>query len=357
MSRLLEPGRRLSQESDEWHRSKRRVAETAFTLDSLSFTLPESLEAHEPAEARGIARDGVRLMVTYPDTDSIIHTNFIHFPEFLRAGDVLVVNTSGTINAAIPASCISGEAVELHLSQRLPNEYWVVEARLPSVRGTEPWLTAAPGERLTLPADGVATLLEPYPQERSRSLHPSTGAHENPVSGGTRLWVASVHVEGPLIPYLNRYGSPIRYGYVPRVWPLRFYQTIFSREAGSAEMPSAGRAFTPRVLQALADRGVSLAPILLHTGVASLEANEPPYPEFFRVSAAAARTVNGARSRGGRIVAVGTTAVRALETVATADGTVSPAEWWTDLVITPARGIHTVHALLTGFHEPRASHL
>jgi S-adenosylmethionine:tRNA ribosyltransferase-isomerase len=104
-------------------------------------------------------------------------------------------------------------------------------------------------------------------------------------------------------------------------------------------------------------RGVQVAPLLLHTGVASLESHEPPYAEFYRVPAATARAVNGARAAGRRVVAVGTTAVRALETVTEQSGVAHPGEGWTDLVITPERGLRAVDGLLTGLHEPRATHL
>jgi S-adenosylmethionine:tRNA ribosyltransferase-isomerase len=150
---------------------------------------------------------------------------------------------------------------------------------------------------------------------------------------------------------------PIRYGYVSKPWPLSFYQTVFAGESGSAEMPSAGRAFTHEIVERLKRNGVHIVPITLHTGVSSLEADEPPYPERYRVPELTARTVNSARSRGKRIVAVGTTVVRALETVADTDGDVQSGEGWTDLVITPERGPHAVDAILTGLHEPKASHL
>lgn len=308
--------------------------------EPLAFTLPPRLEAHEPPEARGLARDEVRLMVSYPDDDTIAHTRFTQFAEFLGPGDVLVVNTSATINAAVHAARAGGERMELHLSQRLSAHRWVVELRRFAARGTEPLLDAVPDERVALAAGGTVTLREPY----SRGAAP-------------RLWIASVEVDGDIMRYLERHGFPIRYGYVPRAWPLPYYQTIFAREPGSAEMPSAARAFTPRVLRALGERGIVVAPVLLHTGVSSLESHELPYPERYRVSAETARLVNDARERGGRIVAVGTTAVRALETAAAPDGTVQPAAGWTDLVVTPERGVRAVDGLLTGFHEPRASHL
>ena len=333
--------------------------------EPLSFTLPPSLEAHEPPEARGLRRDEVRLMVSFLDDHEIAHTRFTHFPAFLQKGDVLVVNESATINAALNATRSNGELIELHLSQRLADDRWVVELRRSSARGTEPLLSAEVGERIALAAGGTVELIAPYHPRRHGPRRSDARRSEDATpdrmgdirNDGARLWLASVNVGGDLMRYLDQHGFPIRYGYVPEVWPLSYYQTIFAREPGSAEMPSAGRAFTPRIVQALEASGVSIAPILLHTGVASLEEHEPPYPEFFRVGARTAHMVNAARRGGGRVVAVGTTAVRALETVAISDGTVTPGEGWTDLVITPARGMSVVDGLLTGFHEPRASHL
>ncbi len=126
---------------------------------------------------------------------------------------------------------------------------------------------------------------------------------------------------------------------------------------GSAEMPSAGRPFTPELLTQLMARGVHVVPLILHTGVASPEGHEPPYEEFYRVPVEAARTVNMARTAGKRVVAVGTTVVRALETVADGEGAVHPGQGWTRLVITPQRGLRVVDGLLTGLHEPRITHL
>jgi S-adenosylmethionine:tRNA ribosyltransferase-isomerase len=144
---------------------------------------------------------------------------------------------------------------------------------------------------------------------------------------------------------------------VPERWPIEYYQTVYATEPGSAEMPSAGRAFTPELITALVARGIGIAPLVLHTGVASLESHEPPYEEYFRVPAETARAINAARTAGGRLIAVGTTVVRALETAAEPDGTVHPGEGWTRLVITPQRGVHAIDGILTGWHEPEASHL
>ena len=123
-------------------------------------------------------------------------------------------------------------------------------------------------------------------------------------------------------------------------------------------MPSAARPFTAGLVAELVSRGVQFAPLTLHTGVASAEAHEPPYPERFAVPAATARLVNAARAGGGRVVAVGTTAVRALESAAgRATAWCGAAAGWTDLVVTPERGVRAVDGLLTGLHEPEASHL
>jgi S-adenosylmethionine:tRNA ribosyltransferase-isomerase len=141
-------------------------------------------------------------------------------------------------------------------------------------------------------------------------------------------------------------------------WPIGMYQTVYAGPPGSAEMPSAGRPFSPDVLERLAHRGIGFATLTLHTGVSSLEQHEAPYAEEYTVPAATAAQVRAARAAGGRVIAVGTTVVRALESAASVgQGEVIAAHDWTDLVVTPRRGVRTVDGLLTGLHEPRASHL
>ncbi len=284
-------------------------------------------------------------MVTSGDDERVVHAEFGDLPDFLEAGDVLAINTSGTMNAALEATREDGTPLALHLSTRLQGGLWVVEPRRPGASGaaTEPLRWAKVGEVLRLPAGAKATLLAPYPVE-STSPRP-------------RLWLAVVDLPGPRDEYLDRHGSPIRYGYVREEWPSSYYQTVYATEPGSAEMPSAGRAFTPELITRLVAGGVGFAPLILHTGVASLEEDEPPYEEFYRVPPSSARTVNEAHEQGRRVVAVGTTAVRALETVTDAAGVAHPGEGWTELVITPERGIRSVDAMLTGLHEPRSSHL
>jgi S-adenosylmethionine:tRNA ribosyltransferase-isomerase len=295
----------------------------------LSFSLTTDLEAHEPPEARGLRRDEVRLLVSHYRDDRIDHARFDELPRFLERGDLLVANDSATLPAALTARRRDGTSFALHLSTRLPGGLWVVEPRK-----TVP---AAP-ETVDLPSGGTATLLALY-------------------ADSARLWVARLDTPTPMFEYLTRWGRPISYPYVPDRWSIEMYQTIFADEPGSAEMPSAGRAFSSDVLARLADAGIGFATVTLHTGVASLESHERPYDEPFTVPPATAETVNGARSLGQRVVAVGTTVVRALESATDATGRVIATRGWTDLVITPERGIRVVDGLLTGFHEPEASHL
>jgi S-adenosylmethionine:tRNA ribosyltransferase-isomerase len=310
---------------------------------ALAFELPPRLEAHEPPEARGLARDDVRLMVVTGHDRRIVHARFPDLPGFLDPGDLLVINVSATLAAAIPVRRADGTAFELRLSTPAlgsPGESrWVVELR--SANGTSPFGAVRVGERFLLPAGAYAEIEAPEPF----------------TSASCRLWLARLDLPGPLEDYLRRHGHPIRYGYVPRAWPLETYQNVYALEPGSAEMPSAGRPFTAELVTRLVARGVQIAPLTLHTGVSSPERGEAPYPERYRVPATTARLVNAVRGWGGRIVAVGTTVVRALETVSEPDGTVAAGEGWTNLVVTPERGLRTVEGLLTGWHEPEASHL
>jgi S-adenosylmethionine:tRNA ribosyltransferase-isomerase len=308
------------------------------------FELPSELEAHEPPEARGLRRDEVRLMVSNPRTGSIEHARFADLPRWLGPGDLLVVNTSATVNAALPARTDGALSFELHLSTRLPGGLWSVELRRPGDKASLPYDGAHAGMALRLPANGHVTMLAPYPFSGS-------------LTSRSRLWAAAVDLSEGATTYLERHGQPIRYSYVPRSWPIEMYQTVFANEPGSAEMPSAGRPFTPELVTRLVSRGIEIAPLVLHTGVASLESHEPPFEEYYRVPRQTAARVNAAKRAGGRVIAVGTTVVRALETVTDASGETSPGEGWTDLVIRSDRSLRSVTGLITGLHEPRATHL
>jgi S-adenosylmethionine:tRNA ribosyltransferase-isomerase len=298
-------------------------------MTALDFEVPPELEAHEPAEFRGSGRDDVRMIVSDHATGRVTDTHFRELPDFLRAGDLLVLNTSATLPAALAALRANGDEIALHWSTSLPGGLDVVEPRK---------IEAQAGDVLTLPGGATATLLTPYRDSQ-------------------RLWIARLEIDRPIADYLRRWGRPIRYPYVPRQFPLSAYQTVFARLEGSAEMPSAGRAFTRPMLACLRARGVGIARLVLHTGVASLESHEKPYEEWYEVPQRTAERVREAKRRGGRVIAVGTTVVRALESSVDANGEVVGSRGWTDLVITPERGVKVVDGLLTGLHEPRASHL
>lgn len=328
------------------YKTRDKIDLAATPLDALKFQLPPELEASEPPEARGLARDEVRLLVSDHTTEQISHTLFRQLPDFLAAGDVVVINTSGTLNAAVLGTRADGSAVEMHLSTHLPADLWLVEVRRPDEKASRPFYEATPGETIALPGGASVTLLTAYRSE-----------HRRRAEAKVRLWVATLNLPAPLNDYLTEHGFPIRYGYVTQTWPLEYYQTVYATEPGSAEMPSAGRAFTPELITRLVAKGVQIAPLVLHTGVASLESHEPPYEEFYRVPAETAHIVNAARAAGKRVVAVGTTVVRALETVTNTAGVTHPGEGWTRLVIAPESRLRAVTGLLTGFHEPQASHL
>jgi S-adenosylmethionine:tRNA ribosyltransferase-isomerase len=308
-------------------------------LHPLSFTLPTEQEAPSPPESRGMTRDAVRMLVAHKGDGSLVHSHFSELPRFVDEGDLVVLNTSGTLAAEVDGTGSDGQAVAVHLSTQLPAGLWTVEVR----REGRAYLTAGPGTTIALAGGGCVRLLAPY----------SPG----PGGVGVRLWVSLIETPETLHTYLARHGRPIRYGYVQGSFPIAAYQNVYVTEPGSAEMPSAGRPFTPEVLTRLVAKGVGIAPLLLHTGVASLEANEPPYAEYFRVTSATAHRVNDTRRRGGRVVAVGTTVVRALESVVDEHGWVHPADGWTQTVVTPDHPVRSVDAFLTGWHEPEASHL
>jgi S-adenosylmethionine:tRNA ribosyltransferase-isomerase len=301
------------------------------------FVLPDDLLATEPPEARGIVRDRVRLLVA---TDRHVkHARFFELGRFLRAGDLLVVNTSATLPAAIDGrrNDHDNQPVVVHFSTGLDNGSWIVELRSAPDAAT-PILDAVGGERVGLSGGGILTL-------------------RGPATDG-RLWRATVDVaDKSVAEFLARHGRPIRYGYVHGRWPLAHYQTVFAAEPGSAEMPSAGRPFTTELVTRLVSAGIRIAPVVLHTGVSSLEPHEPPQPERFDVPQATADIVTWSRRNSDRVIAVGTTVVRALESAAATNGDVKAAGGWTGLVLGPERSARVVDGLITGLHAPDASHL
>lgn len=302
--------------------------------EELTFERPDSAVAHLPPEKRGRTRDDVRLLVT--DGTGYHHARFEDLPRFLRPGDLLVVNESAAIPASLPAESRVGPIL-LNLSTRFRSDLWIAEPRWDS--GKPGPLPFVPGEELQVGAANVR-LLSPYP-------------------GIPRLWFALA--DRPFESLVATLGRPIHYGYTDE-WPMDVYRTEFSRIPGSAEMPSAARPITPRVRAALEEAAVRMVPVLLHTGVSSLEIENPiveaqaMYPEPFSVSSETALAVNRTHAAGGRVIAVGTTVVRALESAWSPEG-LGPRAGYSRLQVNPDRGVHAVDGLLTGFHDPVTSHV
>ncbi|MGH9210740.1 MAG: S-adenosylmethionine:tRNA ribosyltransferase-isomerase [Acidimicrobiales bacterium] len=316
------------------------MTSTASLIDSVAAPGP-GLAPRPPLELAGRRRDDARLLVAWRSRDRLVHASMGDLADFLDPGDVVVINTSATRPAAIVAD---GQMV-VHLSTRLDDGSWVVELRRLCGAGTTPWLGHRPAGSVALPGGAHLRIVEPYSPAATRGRR-------------VRLWRARLEVPASgLDEYLARHGRPVRYGCDAGDWPIDAYQTVFAADPGSAEMPSAARGFTAELVTRLVSRGVVVAPIVLHTGVASQEAGETPYPEHYWVPEATASAVNTAHATGHRLITVGTTATRAIETTAAPDATVHAESGWTDLVITPERGVRAVDGLLTGWHDPEASHL
>ena len=300
------------------------------TLEAgFEFALDAGLHATEPAESTGHSRADVRLLSTDLSARTNTHHRFTDLVSLLRQGDLLVVNNSATLPAAVWL-----DRLVVHFSTERDDGTWLVELRRRIGATHKPARIGKPGEWLPLPGGATLKLI---------------GQHSE------RLWIA--RLDASVTRYLEQYGRPIRYDYVDRDWPLETYQTVFSTVPGSAEMPSAGRPFTPELVTSLISRGIGFAPITLHTGVASPEVDELPYPERFAVSEYTAGAINATKAAGGRVIAVGTTAVRALESSVGTGGVMWADSGVTSLVITPERGVSIVDGIITGLHEPRSTHL
>ncbi len=307
------------------------------------FILPDALECAKPTEKRKIDRDAVKLLISNTENDDIQEDIFKNLDKYLKPNDVLVVNTSGTLKSAVEGVLDDGMKVIVHFSTQ-KKRTWIVELRKWTKNGNKRFYGGKINDVVALKGGGILQLNQPYYAENATENH-------------LQLWEATLEINTSFNAYLDRYGAPIRYAYNKKNYPHSWYQTIFAKQMGSAEMPSAGRAFTPRLLEKLKDKGVEILPILLHTGVASLENNERPYEEYFEIESNTAKRLNNAKKRGSRIIAVGTTAIRAVESATDQKGKVTAQKGWTDLFINPKRGLRLIDGLITGFHEPKASHL
>ena len=307
-----------------------------------SFTLPSDLSAKAPPERRGIARDRVRLIVIDRQTFQVEHSRFDRLGDFLRPGDLLVFNSSRTLPAALEGcETPAGACVQVRLAEHLPDDSWL--ALLLCQQG-EPFACGLRGGMQIHFSPQLRAIVE----ERDHTI--------------PRLWKLRFSQSGTeLINLLYRLGQPIRYEYVSAPWDLDYYQTVYAKEPGSAEMPSAGRAFTWRLLFELQRQGIQTAQIVLHTGLSSymdddLDAHHLASEEEYFISEATAEKINQTHLVGGRVIAVGTTVVRALESAVDA-GNVRAKHDYTRLRITENHKLKAVEGLLTGLHEPEASHL
>ncbi len=308
-----------------------------------SFDLPAELSAKEPPEQRGIARDEVRLLVIDRSSGRVEHTRFNHLGDYLRSGDLLVFNTSRTLPASlVGCDAAPGPCVEVRLAEHLPDDTWLA---LLICRDDAELFTCGLGAGIELRFSDALTC---------SVLAPDAAI--------PRLWRIRFSKTGTeLLDALYRVGQPVRYNYVSAPWDLDYYQNVFARDPGSAEMPSAGRAFTWRLLFNLRRRGVRMAYIVLHTTLSSymdddLDAQHPAAEEEYVVGESAAEAINAARRRGNRVIAVGTTVVRCLESAAK-EGRVQAQHGYTRLHVDAHYRLAAVDGLLTGLHEPMASHL
>lgn len=302
---------------------------------AMKFELPEELNAKEPPERRGIRRDYVKMMVLDKTTGQTNHTQFYHLDRYLKKGDLLVLNASRTVPAVLKSQKeMDGTEVEIRLAHRKNESIW--EA-LP-VSGT-----VKKGDVIRFSPTLTATIIEQ--------------SDETPfVLLAFNLCCSS------LFNQIYRLGEPVRYEYIQEPWNLDYYQTVFATIPGSVEMPSAGRAFSWELLFRLQKKGVKIAYITLHTGLSYLlddKWHKGPDTNFenYEVPKETAEMILETKRSGGKVIAVGTTVVRTLETVAREKGILLAASGWTNLYITENTKLEVCDGLITGMHEPEASHL
>jgi S-adenosylmethionine:tRNA ribosyltransferase-isomerase len=296
---------------------------------------PREQRASLPAELRGLRRDGARLCVVERAMGRITHTTVAHLGEHLAPGDLLVVNSSRTLPAALRVTRDDGQQVQLRAGALREGEWDALAVE------TDP-----PHRNVEL---RVGELL------RARSgleLRVHCERADAPL-----LWRMTVEFGDPMTTLL-RDGEPIRYSYVPEPVALEHYQTVYAGTPGSVEIPSAGRHLTWELLGELRTAGIDVTDIVLHCGLSSfqdddVDRHKPLIEEWFAIRTETAERINRAR----RVIAVGTSVIRTLETAADADGTVHAMSGWTPLVITPRTRLRVVDTLLTGLHEPPATHL
>ena len=311
---------------------------------TVRFHLPSDLNADRPPERRGLSRDHVRLLVLDRNTGKVTHTRFDQIPDLLSPGDLLVFNSSRTLPATLTGRLRhSTSTVEVRLAELLPDGTWL--ALLLVQPATLQGNPLTKGLRLDFGQELGCEVLE---QDQRIP----------------RLWKLRFSKTGiEFLDSVYRIGQPVRYRYLSAPWRLGYYQNIYALHPGAAEMPSAGRAFTWRLLLQLRNCGVESASITLHTGLSSyldnqIDRQHLASEEEYWISEEAAGKIRRAKDSGQRIVAIGTTVVRALESIAAeCGGAVRACHQYTRLRITADYRLQVVNGLLTGLHEPEASHL
>ncbi|WP_257351223.1 S-adenosylmethionine:tRNA ribosyltransferase-isomerase [Pseudalkalibacillus decolorationis] len=307
--------------------------------DPIHFDLPGELNASIPAERRGVNRDHVRLMILDRNNGNTYHDQFYKLENYLKVGDLLVLNTSRTLPAAFTvelkrAKGVNVKDVELRLAQRKSNSVWKV-----LVVGQ----TVQQGDELTF---------SPTLRARVRTCNPKSP-----------LVTISFSKRGnDLYDQLYKLGEPIRYEYIKENWTLDYYQTVYGTVPGSVEMTSAGRAFSWEMLFRLKKKGIQIATITLHTGLSYFlndqwKVGPAESLEEYEVPGDTAELIRKTKEQGGRVIAVGTTVVRALESAVDGNGRSISQKGWTNLHIHGDFELQIVDGLITGFHEPEASHL
>ncbi|MBS4177937.1 S-adenosylmethionine:tRNA ribosyltransferase-isomerase [Lederbergia citrea] len=297
-----------------------------------NFQIPKHLNALSPAEYRGKSREDVRLLVLDRLNGTTFHAHFNQLQDYLMPGDLLVINNSRTIPAVLTGK-YKNNTIEVRLSRQVSEQEWDAV-----ILGN----TLAIGSTLTFPGDMSAVV----------------------ISDGSELPLVTLSFSKSGLDLLNhiyRIGLPIHYEYIDYPWPLDTYQTAFASVPGSVEMPSAGRALSWKMLNNLKEQGIDFGFLQLHTGLSYYGENMWPHPEkhpeSYCIPLKTAQQIAKTKVNGGRVIAVGTTVVRALETAANEDGTVKPQSGLTSLYIKKDYQLTVVDGLLTGFHEPEASHL
>ncbi len=300
------------------------------STDMFDYELPKEFIAQTPVEPR----DHSRLLVYSRQTDSIQHRHFYNLPEYLRAGDVLVINETRVLPARLMGRRETGGIIELLLLNRREKDIWETLAR--------PGRRIRPGERLIFSEKLSADVL--------RILE-----------DGGRL--VRFNYEGIFEEILDELGQmPLPPYITERLEDKERYQTVYSKENGSAAAPTAGLHFTPELLEVIKGMGVKIVPVLLHVGLGTFRpvkvadvSQHKMHSEYYSVSAQAAQSINEAKAAGGRIFSVGTTSTRVLETACGEDGLIKAQSGWTDIFIYPGYKFKCVDCLITNFHLPQST--